>query len=474
MPRTISAAARAVGVGHGREARDRGRPRASGTYFWWWTSTVSSTSRGQRRNSAGIVPDHDRRELDEVAPLRHQAVVVAPGSRRSAASCPRGCAPRARAGRARTKCLAAPRRRSAKRRARAIGRPGLAAGQEAMAVACASPLSHDRAPFAPVRPARRSRTARPAPSSSATSQRIGRPNGNAPLPSSSQASQLMRLGKASRAAARRSPPGSTSRGRAAGASSSRGAGRARPARPGPWRACWRSSGRTPLFFANPCAAPVHAPGGVLRDLERRTPDLLLAVRLARASTSPRTTSRRGVENGRDACGLQVLARRPAPSKRWRSCSVRPGSQDAGISSKPISSRNSGTRGPARAVRRVGADVSRGDRAGQLADAQDHPRALADRDGPARVEDVEGVRRLQAPVVGGAGRVRPPGASGRASPPSGAVEEPPVQVDVGQLEGVARELVLLLLAHARRTARRAPTQPYTSSTSCRYMAMRSRP
>ena len=155
-----------------------------------------STSVGRPRNSAGTSPTHDGRVLDEVAPLRHEAVVVerrALGRRREALVDP--C--RARVGveeheALRGSCAS----RSAKRRHR-DGLPGRAARQEAMAA----------------RRRRRSRTIdRPWPAatsswiangtdrrrpSRATIQRMGRPNGNAPLPSSSQASQLMRFGNAS-------------------------------------------------------------------------------------------------------------------------------------------------------------------------------------------------------------------------------------------------------------------------------------
>ena len=94
-----------------------------------------------------------------------------------------------------------------------------------------------------------------APSSSATIQRMGRPNGNVPLPSSSQASQLMRLGKArprSRAAStagqhlapRRGRP-SASRGEVDLAGRGRILGRLLELIDRRRRSSWRSPGRRP-------------------------------------------------------------------------------------------------------------------------------------------------------------------------------------------------------------------------------------
>ena len=97
-----------------------------------------------------------------------------------------------------------------------------------------------------------------APSSSAIIQRMGRPNGNAPLPSSSQASQLIRFGKARPRSSAPRIDGNTSA----------------DARPGVFFTNERytssgtagslaetssASGVAPTFFANPFAAFVHAP-----------------------------------------------------------------------------------------------------------------------------------------------------------------------------------------------------------------------
>jgi hypothetical protein len=76
-------------------------------------------------------------------------------------------------------------------------------------------------------------------------------------------------------------------------------------------------------------------------------------------------------------------------------------------------------------------------------ALDDPDALRHRYRTARVEGVEDVRALQRPVVARQHQLRVEAAARLAFI---GVEELPVQVDVGRLEVILRELVLVLLPH----------------------------
>ena len=122
---------RAVRVGHRREARDAAVAPSSGMYFWWCTSTVCRTSRGSFWNSAGMVADHHRRILDEVAPFVDERVLV--GSVAPWAASPSRMRDRRSAGSRRTK----PRRRESEISANErtdSGPPALSLRQESMPV----------------------------------------------------------------------------------------------------------------------------------------------------------------------------------------------------------------------------------------------------------------------------------------------------------------------------------------------------
>ena len=146
------------------------------------------------------------------------------------------------------------------------------------------PLSTMTSPFFPaMRPCITKGTT--CPSRRTTIQRIGRPNGKAPLPSSSQASQLIRFGKASPRSVEARTPGRMS---AAGA-------------PPVFRTKrrWVSSGFFRVLLGSLEGIDVHAvlaskalggagplPRGVPCHLERGPPDALLALRLAGRHVGP--------------------------------------------------------------------------------------------------------------------------------------------------------------------------------------------
>ena len=120
----------------------------------------------------------------------------------------------------------------------------------------------------------------------------GRPNGKAPLPSSSQASQLMRLGKARPRSSAAITAGSTSRGVAARRRlATKKVQLAGPA--GSFGACCELSAATPLLRAKPCAAPVHCP----------------AASFATFSDGPQTFS------SRSACRASDLRAQHQPARR---------------------------------------------------------------------------------------------------------------------------------------------------------------
>src|SRR5262245_10188387 len=151
--------------------------------------------------------------------------------------------------------------------------------------------------------------------------------------------------------------------------------------------CFSSAVTSTLyFFANPAAAGVGPPSGLNAALAGGpvTTSSSSVCRSARRAT--RAVSRRGVlKLSMGAPGARRYSFNRA--SRWRlTWLVRPGSQLAGISSHPISISSS---------RSIVSHVSPGDAHGELPHAKDIGRALGHADTAARVENVEGVRALQA-------------------------------------------------------------------------------
>ena len=160
------------------------------------------------------------------------------------------------------------------------------------------------------------------PSSSATSQRIGRPNGNAPLPSSSQASQLMRFGNASARSRRGEKRRQHLARRAARDLLARRAGRARRAWPRPSAPAAEPRPRR-RSSAKPCAARVHAPAASFATLSAG-PQTGSSRSAWRASSSAAQHQPARRPRHAHVLRLQELARRPRPRSAARSCSARPG------------------------------------------------------------------------------------------------------------------------------------------------------
>ena len=199
----------------------------------------------------------------------------------------------------------------------------------------------------------------------------------------------------------------------------------RRASPGPWRPCSSASGAHAVLLGEALGArPSSSPAASFADLERRAPDQLFAVGLraehaARARRAAAASTRPATSPARGARAPARLAKRCA-----RAAAVSAGQPGRRHLLEADLQQELGRWAQAWAASpRLGVGrrhVGRGHRAGQLPDAQDHARALAHRDGAARVEHVEGVRRLQAPVVGRRAPSRPPGQRrGSASPRPGS-------------------------------------------------------
>ena len=134
------------------------------------------------------------------------------------------------------------------------------------------------------------------PSSRNTSQRIGRPNGKAPRPSSSQASQLMRFGNASAAQDGGEEARQDLGGRAPGhLPDVQQVDLARLRRV--LGALAQVLDRDAVLLRESLRRARPLPRRVLRHLERRAPDGLLAVGLARRHVGPQDEPSRGVARG---------------------------------------------------------------------------------------------------------------------------------------------------------------------------------
>ena len=349
---------------------------ASGMYFWWWTSTVSSTSSGRVWNSSGTRPtrtvgnstrsrhsDNQQVGRDLVRPWRSEPVADAslalrrvhedevPGQR----------------------LLELVEGGDVQRPARRL------AGQEAMAEGLRCRSGTTTGPLAPSSMAwivkGTTAAVERAPPSSGWAGRTG----TRPCRRRSRRPSSCAWGRPSARRTAAITAGSTSTDWPARDLARRRPGSARRAGPGPWPPGPGRPARRRSCARNPPRPPVHFPAASFAAFSDGTEDLLLAAGLAGPPPPRTSTSRRGVPKARTPSGSSRS--RPASSvKRWRSCSVSPGSHEAGISSQPISRRRL-SHGPPRPPPRRRLDVRRRrDRAGQLADAQDHPRALAHGDG----------------------------------------------------------------------------------------------
>src|SRR6185436_7114864 len=153
-----------------------------------------------------------------------------------------------------------------------------------------------------------------------------------------------------------------------------------------------ASTATPCFFAKPAIACGAAlAGGPATSLSRSWP-------LARTS-GKRTARRRGVANARAPC-LASCALASSLERRSRNASESCRSDFGGSSSVSSSTSRASGMGHREAEPLAGLEVGLRDGARECAHAADVGGALGDRDRAARIEQIEGVRRLQHHFIAG--------------------------------------------------------------------------